>query len=314
MPYTHSENQRPPFQPRYAPAYKAALTRRGDFTRGFTQAMAERCPAKTGARGRPRPYAQAASETVRCMPQGLHLAWRHTQGFMNSLARALTVALSIADVSGVSKPSIGWPGQALSNAMAPGNVVLLDATGLKVDGTAPGPPEQQDVAARPSGRKRHLAIDEPQPVLAGKLTPPEAGDTTAGPARLEQLTPPFEPLRGEGADHGKPVAQAGLTKQPAAHVIMAPHQRAVLGAIGTTWTTWPDPPIETSAQKGRATWQRITGDHGRRYVERAMPRDTPIFGNTLKARALAQQKTAAWIRACPRNRMTRFGRPGSVTL
>lgn len=304
MPYTHSENQRPPFQPRYAPAYKAALTRRGDFTRGFTQAMAERCPAKTGARGRPRPYAQAASETVRCMPQGLHLAWRHTQGFMNSLARALTVALSIPDFSGVSKPSIGWPGQALSNARAPGRVVMVDATGLKVYGTDPWHPEQQDVAARPSGRKRHLAIDEPHPVLACELT-------TAGPDRLEQLTPPFEPFRGEGADHRAPVAQAGLTKQPAAHRIRPPHKRAVLGA---TATPWPAPPIETIAQKGRATWQRITGDHGRRYVERAMPRDTPIFGNTLKARALAQQKTAAWIRACPRNRMTRFGRPGSVTL
>jgi len=191
VPHTHSEDRRHPFEtPRYtltnAPAYKAALTRRGDFTRGCTQAMAEWCPAKTEARGRARPYAQAAIETVRCMHQGFHLAWRHTQGFMNSLARALTVALSIADVNGVSARRVGWPGQALSTARAPGRVVMVDATGGY--GKDEGHPEKQDVAARPTGRKRHLAIDAPHPVLACELTTPDAGNTMKARALARQKT------------------------------------------------------------------------------------------------------------------------------
>jgi len=313
VPYTHSEDRRHTFEkPLYkvtnGPAYNAALKRRGDFTRWFTEeAIAEWCPAKTGARGRPRKDSKVAIETVLFIRQVFHLALRQTEGFMNSLARALTVQISIPDVSGVSKRSIGLPGHALSKAMAPGSVVMVDATRLKVYGTDKWHPEKQDVAARPTWRKRHLAIDEPHPVLAGELTPPDAVDTTAVPDRLDQLTPPCEPFRGEGADHGKPVTQAGLTKQPAAHVIMAPHKRAVLGATGTPW---PAPQIETIAQEGRATWQRITGDNGRRYVALAMPRDTRNFGNTMKARALARHQTGAWIRASALNRMTRFWHAG----
>jgi hypothetical protein len=39
-----------------------------------------------------------------------------------------------------------------------------------------------------------------------------------------------------------------------------------------------------------------------------------IFGNTLKARALPQQKTEAWISAPALNRMTSLGMPVPVKI
>jgi hypothetical protein len=45
-----------------------------------------------------------------------------------------------------------------------------------------------------------------------------------------------------------------------------------------------------------------------------MQRHKRIFGNTLKARALPQQKTEAWISASALNRMTNLGMPVSVKI
>ncbi|KAB8037181.1 transposase [Janthinobacterium aquaticum] len=115
MPYKHSEERRHKFEkPLYKvtnwPEYNAALKRRGDFTMWFTEeAIAEWCPAKTGARGRPTKYSNVAIETALFIRQVFHLALRLTEGFMNSLARALKVEISIPDFSCISKRSIGLP-------------------------------------------------------------------------------------------------------------------------------------------------------------------------------------------------------------
>ena len=81
-----------------------------------------------------------------------------------------------------------------------------------------------------------------------------------------------------------------------------------------TGRTQRDRHIETLAQRGRIAWQRITGYNLRNYVELAMQRDKRIFGNALKARALPQQKTEAWISTSALNRMTRLGMPVSVKI
>jgi hypothetical protein len=45
-----------------------------------------------------------------------------------------------------------------------------------------------------------------------------------------------------------------------------------------------------------------------------MQRYKRIFGNTMKARVLPQQKTEAWISASALNRMTSLGMPVSVKI
>jgi len=57
-----------------------------------------------------------------------------------------------------------------------------------------------------------------------------------------------------------------------------------------------------------------TGYSKRNYVEFAIRRLKGIFGNTLKARALPQQKTEAWIMTEALNRMTLLGMPTSVKI
>lgn len=125
MPYKYSEERRhkskkPLYKVTNWPDYNAALRRRGDFTMWFTEeAIAQWCPAKTGARGRPKKYSNVAIETALFIRQVFHLALWQTEGFMKSLARSLKVEISILDFSCISKRTIGLPRHALRKFLDP---------------------------------------------------------------------------------------------------------------------------------------------------------------------------------------------------
>jgi hypothetical protein len=94
-------------------------------------------------------------------------------------------------------------------------------------------------------------------------------------------------------------------------VVIPPNKTAVLSTDGDMQR---DHYIECIAQQRRLAWQRITGYNLRNYAELAMQRYKRIFGNTMKARALPQQKTEAWISVSALNRMSNLGMPVSVKV
>ena len=137
MPYKHHENRRHKFaKPKYKvtnwPEYNQALRRRGDITIWFTdEAITGWRPARTGTRGRPQEYSDVAIETAVFIRQVFHLPLRQTEGFMSSLALILKADIRIPDFSCISKRSIALPRHALSRAVEPGSLVIVDSTGLK---------------------------------------------------------------------------------------------------------------------------------------------------------------------------------------
>src|SRR6202051_230623 len=287
MPYKHNESRRHKIEKaRYKvtnwPEYNKALRQRGDITIWFTEeALAAWHPAKTGARGRPQEYSDLAIETALVIRQVFHLPLPQTEGFMNSLTRLMRSTISIPDYSSISKRSISIPRHVLSQALEPGSLVIVYSTG------------------------HHHQI------LACELTTPEVGDPSAVADLLTQIVTPFETFIGDGAYDGEPVSQAVLNHQPNAQVVIPPHKTAVLSTAGDTQR---DRHIEGIAQQGRLAWQKITGYNLRNYAELAMQRYKRIFGNTMKAQALPQQKTEAWISVSALNRMTNLGMPVSVKV
>lgn len=108
------------------PEYNNALRRRGHTTIWFTEeALAGTYPAKTGARDRPLKYADLAIETALFIRQVFHLPLRQTEGFINSLTSLMKTTISMPDFR-----SILLPRHVLSRAREPGNLVIVDATGL----------------------------------------------------------------------------------------------------------------------------------------------------------------------------------------
>jgi hypothetical protein len=102
-----------------------------------------------------------------------------------------------------------------------------------------------------------------------------------------------------------------MNHQPNAQVVIPPHKTAVLSTAGDTQR---DHHIESIAQQGHLAWKRITGYNLRNYAELAMQRYKRIFGNTMKVRALPQQKTEAWSSVSALKRMTNLGMPVSVKV
>ena len=317
MPYKHNESRRHKFtKPKYKvtnwPEYNEALRRRGDITIWFTkEAIDGWHPLKTGARGRPQMYADYAIETAILIRQVFHLALRQTEGFMNSIARMMNAATTIPDFSSLSKRSIELPRHVLSKALEPGSLVIVDSTGLKVYGKDEWHQEKHGVPARRTWRKLHLAVDENYQILACELTTPEVGDPTAVPDLLAQIEAPFKAFLGDGAFDGEPVSNAVLAKQPDAKVVVPPHKTAVYSEAGDTQR---DGHIRAIEERGRIAWQK-ENDYGlRSRVELAIQRYKRIIGNTMRARALPQQKTEAWVSASALNMMTNLGMPMSVKI
>jgi transposase len=189
--------------------------------------------------------------------------------------------------------------------------VIVDSTGLKVYGKDGWHQEKHDVAARRTCRKLHLAVDENHQIIACELTTAETGDPTAIPDLLDQIDTPFDTFIADGAYDGDPVSQAVLQQQPAAQVIVPPHKTAV---CSPTRDSQRDNHIRVIDQYGRIAWQKKTGYGLRNYAELAMQRVKRIFGNTMKARKLSQQKTEAWVTAAVLNRVTSLGMPVSVKI
>jgi hypothetical protein len=88
-----------------------------------------------------------------------------------------------------------------------------------------------------------------------------------------------------------PFPRAVLDQQPDAQMVIPPQKNAVCSDAGDTQR---DQAIE---QHGRIAWQQKSGYGLRNLVELAMQRYKRIFGNTMKARALPQQKTEVWASA-----------------
>lgn len=167
------------------------------------------------------------------------------------------------------------------------------------------------MSARRTWRKLHLAVDENHQLVACELTTTEVEDPTAAPDLLAQVPAGFDTFIADGAYDGDPVYQAVIAKQPNAAVVVPPDKTAVLSKAGDTQR---DQHIRTIQQRGRMPWQKQVGYHLRNYAELAVQRFKRIFGNTLKARALPQQKTEARIAASALNRMTQLGMPISVKI
>src|SRR5258707_3304920 len=115
---------------------------------------------------------------------------------MNSLTRLMKSTISIPDYSSISKRSISLPRHVLSQAMEPGSLVIVDATGLKVYGKDEWHQEKHDIAARRTWHKLHLAVDEHHQIVACGLTTPEVGDPSAVPDLLTQMVRPVETFMG----------------------------------------------------------------------------------------------------------------------
>jgi hypothetical protein len=144
--------------------YEAGLRRRGSLTMWLTsEAIAMWiAPRRTTRGGQPR-YSDLAIETALTLSRVFCLRLRQTEGLLGSVLQLMGLDLAVPDHTTLSRrartrqstnrrPDLPIPSDGPVH-------VLVDSTGLKVNGTGQWLQEKHGARSRRGWRKLHLAVD-----------------------------------------------------------------------------------------------------------------------------------------------------------
>ena len=164
MPHKHNAGKRhhiskAKFTVTNWPEYEAGLKRRGSLTLWLTpEAIALlKAAARTTPGGQAR-YSDLAIQTCLMLRTAFRIPLRQAEGLMASVFTLMNVSLTVPDHTTVSRRAATMP--PLPHIPAEGVVhVLIDSTGLKVNGAGQWLEEKHGTRARRDWRKLHLAVD-----------------------------------------------------------------------------------------------------------------------------------------------------------
>jgi hypothetical protein len=193
--------------------------------------------------------------------------------------------------------------------------LLVDSTGLKLDGAGEWLVEKHGTSRRRSWRKLHLGVDaESGAIVAIELTSKEIDDAARSGALLDQITDPIASFMADGASDQDRVYETVTERYSDAAVIVPPRATAVLGPSAATAPTQRDRHIQEIVERGRMGWQKASDDNLRAKVEAAIGRYKRMIGDALRSRTDETEATEVAIAAAALNRMLEFGRPNCVRI
>jgi hypothetical protein len=292
-----------------------ALVRRGALTLGVAQATLKQGrsqgPTLRGAPFQSRDLALACLRTLRAID---HLPRRATEGVARAFCEVMGSDLSVPDSSTLSRRAA--PVRVTLPKRATGPLPLvLDRTGLKVDGQGEGKVRQHGSSPRRTWRKLPLAVAPGTPEIpAAMVRVPGVREAEATPRLREQGENPVESRRGEGLSDRRAV-DAALARR-GARAVIPPRREAPIGRQGHS--AGPRLAREETLRRirriGREAWKRESGSPPRSLGETALFRMKTLFGDGGSSRRPAPQATEAGLRCRALSIMTHQGRPQSVLV
>jgi hypothetical protein len=191
--------------------------------------------------------------------------------------------------------------------------LLVDSTGLRLDGPGEWLVEKHGTRRRRSWRKLHIGVDaHTGQILASELTTSDVDDGSQVKPLLDQIPGPLASFIGDGAYDQAGVYDAVAERHPEADVIVPPRSTAVLSEDVATTPTQRDRHLQSIAEHGRIGWQKRSGYTRRALVETAISRLKRVIGDALRSRTEQRRATEIAIAASALNRMLELGRPKSI--
>ena len=306
--YKHAKQKK--YHVRNWAEYNEGLRRRGDLTVWFDEeAIANWMADKTGKPGGQRVYSDLAIETSLVVRMVYKLAYRQTEGFLNSIASLLGLGIEIPDYSTLSRRSrllrkkLRIPKAASNQPIH----LMIDSTGLRIHvGSARKPPKQR------AWRKLHIAVDRKTgTIVASELTASRARDATRVPALLTQIQAPLVSVAADSAYDKEAVYEAIAAHSPGrrTRVVIPPQRNAALSRNSNTAMQERDRHIRAIERHGRREWYKLSGCTKRSMVENAVYRYKAIIGPEMRTRTLARQRVEHRIGCEILNKMTALGMP-----
>jgi hypothetical protein len=219
--------------------YNGALTDRGSLTFWLGEDLPElwfnRAPKAPGSRGLHRTFSDQAIQRCLTFKAVFHLAYRQTEGFVNSVFALGGIGLKAPDYTALAKRAkhleVTIPVLARNEPVH----VVVDSTGLKVYGEGEWKVRQHGIGKRRTWRKLHLAVDaERHEILGVQLTCLESADC----GRLRRAGPRRWYPRAAGLRCGG----LGIRATPRSRPAVPKDARLGSGPSVTTGAATPRPP------------------------------------------------------------------------
>ena len=255
----------PAYKTRNWPSYNKARKRRGSLTIWFDPAMTWDA-APTGKRD----YSDAAIQTCLTMKVLFGMALRQATGFVESLVRLIGLDRAVPDFSTLSRRQktlkVNIPYRGSDGPLH----LLVDSTGIKVEGEGEWNARKHGGAKRRVWRKIHIGIDEKTlEIRAAEFTASDVGDAPMLPELLDEV-PHEQEIASITAD-----GAFDTRKRHDAIGPVAPPRS--FRPAGTPSPGSPIPPARlpattsrTSKRVGRTIWRRWSGYHRRSRAETKM--------------------------------------------
>ena len=288
----------PAYKTRNWPDYNAALKRRGSLSIWFDPTMIWEAEP-TGKRGRQPDYSDAAIQTCLTMKVLFGMALRQTTGFVESLLRLIDLDWAVPNFSTLSRRQkrlkVNIPYRASQGPLH----LLIDSTGIKVEGEGEWNARKHGGSKRRVWRKIHIGIDEQTlEIRAAEFTTSDVGDAP--------MLPEIGSVTADGAFDTRKCHDAIAARGAAA--IIPPRRN------GKPWK--PDSPgavarneaLRASKRFGRSIWRRWSGYHRRSRVETKM-HCVKLLGQRLMARDFDRQVAEFQVRVAVLNGFTALGIP-----
>jgi len=295
--------------------YNASRVQRGNITVWIAEdEVSVWTAAKTGKRGGQYQYSDAAIQCALTVKTVYHLPLRATEGFLRSWFELAGVDLPVPDYTTLCRRGGTLPVQ-LPRRASGGLHLVIDSSGLKVYGEGEWKVRQHGYSKRRTWRKFHVSVEE-RTLEIQEVTVTEAGTDDASQAeRLLEASDEVDQVSADGSyDKGK--VYAACQQRAVKRIAIPPRRDAHIWQHGNCQA--PPHPRDVNLRRirqvGRQKWKREVGYHRRSLAETTVFRFKTIFGESLSARLLPQQRTEVRVKCAILNRMAHLGLPDSVPM
>jgi hypothetical protein len=304
----HERTNTPDLQDQELARLQRSAEARGSLTIWFDPAMTWEA-APTGKRGRQHAYRDAAIQTCLTMKVLFGMALCQTTGFVESLLRLVGLDWAVPDFSTLSRRQKSLKANIPYRGSGGPLHLLIDSTGIKVEGEGEWNARKHGGAKRRVWRKIHIGIDEKSlEIRAAEFTTSDIGDAPMLPELLDQIPPEQEiaSVTADGAFDTRKCHDAIAARGAAA--IIPPRKNAKPWKPDTAGAVARNEILRTSKRVGRAIWRRWSRYHRRSRAETKM-HCVKLLGQRLSARDFDRQVAEFQVRVAVLNSFTALGTP-----
>ena len=297
--------------------YNKALVRRGSLTLWVTEDILAqwRNPQRTGRRGKPSTYSDAAILCMATLAEVYGLPLRATEGLMSSVVGLLRLSLSVPCYTTLSRRRRSLPVCLPRLRRDEPLHLVVDSTGVKIHGEGEWKVRGYGWSKRRTWRKLHLGVDEQTGELAAAVvTTNDYGDGQVLADLLAQVGDELRQVTGDGGYDDRQCYDA--IRERKARAVIPPQRGARIWRHGNRRGERHarDENLRYLRAHGRAKWKRDYEYHRRSLAEVAVFRLKMLFGASASARSFAGQASQLLVRCAALNRLTHEGMPDSYKV